>query len=414
MTAASAPTRADQTSWRNALFVVFGLCGIGFASWAARIPAVSQSLDLRTDELGVLLFGLAVGSIFGLLASGHLVARHGARTIITWTLTGGPLGLAVAAFGATTLQQFAVTFVGLMVYGASMGICDVAMNVSGAANERMLQRTVMPVFHAFFSFGTMLGAGLGALAQALSIPLDVHIATLAVLMIATALATARYVRPEDFAADGDAPLHRSGDDTPRQGWRERLGAWRDPGTILIGLIVLGMAFAEGSANDWLSYAMVEGHDTDEVTGAIVFGVFVTAMTGGRLGGVLLLDRYGRVPVLRVSAVFATVGLLMLIFSPVVWIAIVGVVLWGLGAALGFPVGMSAAADDPRKAAGRVSAVATIGYLAFLVGPPSIGFLGEQFGILNGLLVVLILVAVAGLVSHAAREPRTMTAPAGRT
>lgn len=413
MTAASVPTRADQTSWRNALFVVFGLNGIGFASWAARVPSVSQSLGLRTDELGVLLLGLAVGSIVGLTASGHLVARYGARTIITWSLIGGPIGLAVAAFGATTLQLFAVTFVGLMFYGAGTGICDVAMNVSGAANERMLGRTVMPIFHAFFSFGTMLGAGLGALAQALSIPLDVHIAVLAVLMIATVVVTVQYLRHEDFAAQGNA-AHPSGDQPPSQGWRERLGAWRDSGTILIGLIVLGMAFAEGSANDWLSYAMVEGHGTDEVTGAIVFGVFVTAMTAGRLGGVLLLDRYGRVPVLRVSAVFATVGLLMLIFSPIVWIAVVGVVLWGLGAALGFPVGMSAAADDPRKAAGRVSAVATIGYLAFLVGPPSIGFLGEQFGILNGLLVVLILVAVAGLVSQAAREPRAVRAPADRT
>jgi len=94
---------------------------------------------------------------------------------------------------------------------------------------------------------------------------------------------------------------------------------------------------------------------------------------------------------------------MLIFVPVVWIAVIGVVLWGLGASLGFPVGMSAAADDPRTAAASVSAVATIGYVAFLVGPPMIGFLGEQVGILNGLLLVLVLVALAGVFSHKARE-----------
>ena len=79
--------------------------------------------------------------------------------------------------------------------------------------------------------------------------------------------------------------------------------------------------------------------------------------------------------------------------------------WGLGSALGFPVGMSAAADDPKTAAARVSAVATIGYLAFLVGPPLVGFVGEQVGLLNALLIVLGLVAVAGIVSPAAREPR---------
>ena len=101
---------------------------------------------------------------------------------------------------------------------------------------------------------------------------------------------------------------------------------------------------------------------------------------------------------------------MLIMVPVVWIAIVGTVLWGLGASLGFPVGMSAAADDPRKAAARVSAVATIGYVAFLVGPPSIGFLGDHVGILNGLLLVLVLVAIAGVASPAARERNLATAP----
>jgi len=181
----------------------------------------------------------------------------------------------------------------------------------------------------------------------------------------------------------------------------------DRRTLLIGVIVLGMAFAEGSANDWLALAMVDGHGVDNATGALVFGIFVTAMTVGRVGGVFLLDTFGRVPVLRVSAVLAGLGLLVVIFAPAPWLAGVGVVLWGLGSALGFPVGMSAAADDPRNAAARVSAVATIGYLAFLVGPPLIGFIGERVGLLNALLLVLSLVAVAGIVSPAARKPQQL-------
>ena len=101
-------------------------------------------------------------------------------------------------------------------------------------------------------------------------------------------------------------------------------------------------------------------------------------------------------------------MLTTILAPAVWLAAVGVVLWGLGTALGFPVGMSAAADDPRNAAARVSAVATIGYVAFLVGPPLIGFVGQQVGLLNALFLVLALVVVAGILSPAAREIR----PAG--
>ena len=200
----------------------------------------------------------------------------------------------------------------------------------------------------------------------------------------------------------------------KTGWRSRLGIWRDRRTLLIGLIVLGMAFAEGSANDWLALAMVDGHGVDNATGALVFGIFVTAMTVGRVVGVYLLDRFGRVPVLRVSAVLAGVGLVVVIFAPIAWLAGIGVVLWGLGSALGFPVGMSAAADDPRNAAARVSAVATIGYLAFLVGPPLVGFVGEHVGLLNALLMVLALVAVAGIVSPAARKPALTSARSRRS
>ena len=196
-------------------------------------------------------------------------------------------------------------------------------------------------------------------------------------------------------------------------WRSRLAIWKEPRTLLIGLIVLGMAFTEGSSNDWLSYAMVHGHGSSRATGALVYSVFVTAMTVGRLSGVRFIDRFGRVAVLRSTAVLAAIGLILFIFVPVFWIEIVGVVLWGLGASLGFPMGMSAAADDPQKAAARVSAVATIGYTAFLVGPPVLGFLGNQFGILHALLLVLVLAALTGFVAFAARKPAESADAAAR-
>jgi fucose permease len=342
--------------------------------------------------MGVLIFGLAAGSIVGLLASSHVLARFGARLTIVGCLVVGPLGFILAGIGATVGPSFWLIFAGLAVFGAGNGMCDVAMNVSGAANERVLGRTVMPLYHAAFSLGTVAGAGTGALAEGAGLPIAVHTAIVSVVMMVAAVVSARFLQHENPTQDaGDGHGHE-----PESTWRSRLAIWRDPRTILIGLIVLGMAFAEGSANDWLALAMVDGHGVDNTTGAIVFGVFVTAMTVGRIAGVPLLDRYGRVPVLRVSAVAAAVGLLLVIFGPVPAVAIAGVILWGLGSALGFPVGMSAAADDPRTAGARVSAVATIGYCAFLVGPPAIGFLGEHFG--------LLLVAVAGIVSGSAREP----------
>jgi len=394
--------RRQIVAWRNAMFVVFALCGLALASWVSRLPAVRDELGASTLDMGVLIFGLSFGSILGLLGSSHIIARIGARTTLRWGFTIAPIGLAIAGVAATVSPNFVVIFVGLAVFGASFSMSDVAMNVSGAANERALGRAIMPIYHAFFSFGTIAGAGLGALAEVLDVPIALHIGFVSLVIIVLGQLSIRFLQDENFAMDGDEPV---ADDDHSKSWRGRLSIWRDPRTLLIGVIVLGMAFAEGSANDWLTLAMVDGHDVSGTVGALMFGIFVTAMTVGRLSGVFLLDRFGRVPVLRGSAVLAMVGLLIVIFGPSAEIAIVGIVLWGLGSSLGFPVGMSAAADDPKTAAARVSAVATIGYCAFLVGPPIIGVLGEHFGILNALLVVLVLVIAAGIASGAAREPK---------
>ena len=398
---AKRPSAPGVIAWRNALFVVFGACGISMASLAARIPTISLALSLSTAQVGILLSGMAVGSIVGLVASGHVVSTFGARRTIIAAYSAIVTSLAIAGFAIAVLGSFPLTFVFLIVLGAAMGTCDVAMNVSGAANERTIGRTVMPLYHAAFSIGTVAGAGLGSLAEALHIPLQIHLTVLGVVSLAAVLLVTRFLLSETAVGAGEE-AH------PTSTWRSRLAIWRDPRTILIGLVVLGFAFTEGSSNDWLAYSMVHGHGTSRAVGAAVYGVYVAAMTVGRLAGVRLLDRFGRVPVLRATAILAAVGLLMFIFVPVFWVDMVGVVFWGLGASLGFPVGMSAAADDPRKAAARVSAVASIGYLAFLVGPPSIGFLGNQFGILNGLLLVLVLVGMAGIVSFATRNPAKTT------
>ncbi len=395
-------TRPQVVAWRNAVFVLFALSGVSMASWVARTPSIRDLLHANTFQMGLLVLGLAGGSIVGLTSSSHLLARIGSAATIRLSLTAVGAGLILAGIGAH-LAVAPMVVIGLTVFGLGAGTCDVSMNVEGAANERELGRTIMPLFHAVFSAGTILGAVIGAGAELIGMSVVAHLSVIGVLMIGGGIVAVRYLQPDPAAAA--TTRAEQADGHAGSGWRGRLGIWRDRRTLLIGVIVLGMAFAEGSANDWLALAMVDGHGVANATGALVFGVFVTAMTIGRVAGVAVLDRFGRVPVLRVSAALAMVGLIVVIFSPIPGLAVVGVVLWGLGSALGFPVGMSAAADDPRNAAARVSAVATIGYLAFLVGPPAVGFLGEHVGLLHALLLVLVLVMAAGVLSPAAREQK---------
>ena len=128
------------------------------------------------------------------------------------------------------------------------------------------------------------------------------------------------------------------------------------------------------------------------------------MTAGRVTGTVLLDTFGRLPVLWGSMGVAAVGVLLVVLGQVSPLVVVGILLWGLGASLGFPVGMSAAADDPARAAARVSVVSTIGYTAFLGGPPLLGFLGSHFGVLHALLVVSAILVPSALAVPAARRP----------
>ncbi len=167
-----------------------------------------------------------------------------------------------------------------------------------------------------------------------------------------------------------------------------------------------MAFTEGSANDWLALSLVDERGLENGQAAALFTVFTAAMMVGRIAGGPLIDRFGRVPVLRVTGAAAALGLALVIFVPIIPVAIFGIVLWGLGASLGFPIAMSAAADEPTRAAARVSAVATVGYTAFLVGPPLIGLVGESVGLMNALLIVFVLIILATLAAPAARQPKS--------
>jgi predicted MFS family arabinose efflux permease len=400
--------------WRNAVFVIFWLCGFLFASWASRVPTVRDILGASTSQMGLLIFGLAAGSVLGLFASSHVIARLGASRTLLICLSMASAGMVLVGVLAEVAPALVILFLALMIFGVGYSICDVAMNLSGAANERRIGRTLMPVFHALFSVGTMIGAAVGALMEHLGVPIGVHLVGVGLLGVAATQVSVRFLQPAEHTAQ-PAPAEPGAtgvdtmtdplSDTPApDGWQSRLAVWKDPRILLIGLIVLGMAFAEGSANDWLSLSMVDGYGVTNAAGAAMFGVFVTAMTVGRLMGGRVLDRFGRLTVLRATAVLAVAGLLLVILGGNLVLAVIGVVLWGLGASLGFPVGMSAAADDPRTATASVAAVATIGYFAFLIGPPLIGVLGERVTLLNAFWVVVVLTVVAGLCAPAAREP----------
>ncbi|WP_298456493.1 MFS transporter [uncultured Cellulomonas sp.] len=394
------PAAADRTvqAASRAVFLVFVLNGFNFASWAARIPAVRDELGLSAAQVGVLLLIGSIGSLLALPLSGLVVQRLGAsRTVLTFGAI-NVAGLLVAASGVAA-GQVLVVGAGLVLFGVGTGVWDAAMNLEGALVEQRLGRTVMPRYHAGFSLGTIVGAGLGALAAAIGTSVIAHLAVVLLASLAGVVWSIRAFLPAGYGeparADGDAPAPRPA------GARQAFGAWLEPRTLLVGLVVLAAALTEGAANDWVALAVVDGFDQPNSVGALTFALFVTAMTGMRLLGTGLLDRYGRIAVLRLCGALSLVGLVIFGLVPWLPLALVGVVLWGLGAALGFPVGMSAASDDAARAPARVSVVSTIGYSAFLAGPPLLGLLAEHVGYRQALLAIAVPVVIGLVVVRAA-------------
>jgi predicted MFS family arabinose efflux permease len=281
----------------------------------------------------------------------------------------------------------------MVLTGLGIGSWDVGMNVEGADVERRLGRDIMPRFHAGFSVGTVIGALIGAGAAAAGLPVEAQLAATAVAVWLGVGLCVRAFLPVVHTEDAPAALPLS-------------RAWREPRTLLIGVLVLCFAFTEGTANDWLAVALVDGHGTSEAVGALGFACFVSSMTVCRAAAGSLLSRFGRPLVLRATSLVGVAGLLLVVLGPALPFVVVGALLWGAGASLGFPVGMSAAADDPHGAAVRVSVVSSIGYTAFLAGPPLIGLLAEpeRWGILSALMVTLVALVVGGAIAGQAAPP----------
>jgi MFS family permease len=441
---------------RLAVFCVFAACGFSFASWASRIPDATLSLGLSPAGIGQLLLFVSAGSVISLPLTGRIVGRIGTSRTVALGAQLNSVGLVVAGVGVSVFPQFWLTALGLFAFGLGMGSWDAAMNTEGALVEIRLGRAIMPWLHAMFSGGTVVAALIGAAMTGLAVPVWLHLALAILPAVTVSIWAVRKFLDDPVseldaepgagapagtdagvpasadlpAAIGvptgmDAPLEAgaptgagvpakadvsarasvpagSGVPTELRVPARQRSAWLEPRTLLIGLVALAASFAEGTATDWIALGVTKGHGEPAWAGVLGFAAFLTAMTLGRIIGVYALDRWGRLPVLLTLFVLAGVGSCIFIFGPA-WLAFVGAALWGFGASLGFPVGMSAASDDPARAAARISVVATIGYLAFLGGPPLIGILGEQFGVLNSLTAVSVLVLPAMVAAYLANR-----------
>lgn len=381
--------------------VVFAGNGGLFATWASRIPAVRDRLDADARGLGFALLFTAVGSLLAMPLSSRFIGWIGERRVIAVCVVA--CCTAYPALGVA--PNLVVLGAVLLVVGAGTGVWDVAMNVAANAVEEQAGRTLMPGFHAWWSLGTVFGAGLGALAARADLAPVLHFGIGSVLVaVAAALAIGHLPNAHESSALSTSSTPEGEHHVPAM---VGVPVIRDVRLIGLGAMCFCAAWAEGAANDWLALMLHDDREASAAAAAAGFAVFATAMTIGRITGNRVVNTWGRVPVLRVGAFVAAVGIITLLTVPWLAVGYVGALLWGLGIAIAFPLAMSAAGETPGRGPAAIAMVATIAYSGFLVGPPLIGTIARATGLDNALWVVAVLTVGMFVLSGTARPRRTV-------
>src|SRR4051812_28139725 len=375
------PSRA-----RLSVTVFFFAHGALFGTWAARIPAVKHDLGLSDGALGLSLLCATVGSLLAMPLVGAAVAREGSRRAMLQAVAAYALLLPCIAL-APNVWVLAAT---LLLFGAGLGALDVAMNSHGLEVERRYPQPVFASFHAAWSFGGLAGALAGALAAWAGIEPLAQFAATALVLGGGTLLVSRWLLP--------AGADRS----------EETVTFRRPPGRLAGLALLAFCglFAEGATSDWSAVYVADTLDAGGTLGAVAFGTFALSMAVARLFGDRLTTRWGPVALTRRGGALGAVALGIALLVDVPAAAIVAFACVGAGVAAFAPLVFRSAGSIPGIAPSvGLAALTTVGYSAFLVGPPAIGFLAEAVG-LTGARVL----PVAMLVVTAALAPRVQ--PAG--
>ncbi|MET7583096.1 MFS transporter [Streptomyces microflavus] len=383
---------------RTALTVFFALDGFLFAGWVVRIPAIKQQTGASASTLGLALLGVSAGAVITMMLTGRLCRRYGSHavTVVCGVLL--PLSIALPAQTHSALSLGLV----LLVFGAAYGGMNVAMNSAAVDLVASLRRPVMPSFHAAFSLGGMVGAGLGGLVAG-GLSASTHLFLLAAIgLLVTAFAGPALLchRPAVQPRAAEAPT-APGPDAPRRKPRQRLDPRARRIVLLFGVIALCTAYGEGALADWGALHLEQDLDAHPGLAAAGYALFALTMTIGRLTGTLLLERLGQTRTLVLGGAVAAAGMLLGALAPTVWLALAGFAVTGLGLANIFPVAVGRAGELAGPSG--VAAASTLGYGGMLLGPPAIGFLADWFSLPVALTTVALLAAAAAVLGYGARN-----------
>lgn len=357
-------------SARVVIGTIFLVNGAVFATWASRVPAVREALDLSPGALGLALLGLAGGAVVALPLSGTLVSRYGSLLVAR----AGLVAYCAALYLISLAPNLALLALALAAFGVGNSALDVSMNAQGVELERERGRPILGSFHALWSIGGFVGAASGAAAAAAGMPPSAHFALAGGLLLALGLLSTAQMLPE--------PEDRQAGPAFARPTRK---------LVLLGVVAFCALLAEGVVNDWSAVYLREVAGANPGVAPLGFAAFSLTMAAGRLLTDKLVTRTGPRMFVRFSATVALVGLGLALLVPLPAAGVAGFALLGAGLAGVLPVvfGITGGREREGTTGPAIAAVSTLGYLGFLAGPVLIGAFAE----LSSLRVSLVSVAV---------------------
>lgn len=360
------------TITRAAVYMAFFVAGAIFANWVSRIPQIQANLGLSESALGLVLLGASAGVITGLSFTSGLIARYGSRRT---TVVGG-LVMSIMLAGIGFALNFWTLLIVLFFLGMFLSMMDVSMNAQAVEVERRLNKNIMSSFHAAWSVGTFVGAIVGSQFVAMGFSVATHFVIMGVFFFLLLLIIGLpLLEIQDESDDSEGSVIQF---PPRILWP-------------LGAIAFAAGISEGAIGDWGGIYLRDIVGTGESTAALGFAAFALTMTVMRFAGDSLAEKFGAEWIVRGGGIVSATGILLALIFPNVVMTLIGFALVGAGAATVIPLAFSAAGKLPDIAPGRaIAGVATIGYAAFLAGPPIIGIVADFTSLRFGLVLVLVL------------------------
>ena len=309
--------------------------------------------------LGILLLCLGIGSLLAMFVTGMLSSRFGTRPVILLSGFGLAAVLPWLAIASTPLT-LGVT---LLLFGATLGSLDVAMNIHAVEVERAGDRPLLSGFHALYSLGGFAGAAF------ITLLLSFGLGPLACVMVGSGLMILAM-----FATWPGLLRTRTAEGDPHFALPR--------GVVLVIAALAAITFlAEGALLDWSALLITGNGLVDVEQGGIGYMLFSIAMTVMRLTGDALTARVGDRAIMIWGTLIAIAGFVLLLLAPVVTVAMFAFVLIGVGAANVVPVLFRRAGSQTVMPPGlAIAAITTTGYAGILLGPAAIGFVAEHVGL----------------------------------